>query len=313
MTIRPYRGSDEAALLAVWYAALTHDRIDETTFRLKILLDPNFDPARLLVAETGNGELAGFLYSIVRRVPYYNIGLEPEQSWITAFGVHPDWQRKGIGSSLLRSALVRLEQSGCKRVSVSPYTPHYFTPGVDEHAYPAAIRFLLAHGFRIVSRPISMRANLTGFQVPAEIEESAGRLGREQGITIRQVQSADLPELLPILVEHFGWDWFRFAGDYLHEMYQHGSSEICLLVARQHGDVVGYCQMRRERFGPFGVRPDMRGQGLGRVMLFRCLSIMHMKGYHCAWFLWTGDDAARLYRRAGFETVRRFAILHKDL
>ena len=53
----------------------------------------------------------------------------------------------------------------------------------------------------------------------------------------------------------------------------------------------------------------LRGQGIGRVLLLRCLAEMRAKGFHCAWFLWTGQNAARLYERVGFHTVRRFAVM----
>jgi mycothiol synthase len=43
------------------------------------------------------------------------------------------------------------------------------------------------------------------------------------------------------------------------------------------------------------------------------LSEMLKKNFHAAWFLWTGDDAARLYSQVGFHEVRRFAVLIKEL
>jgi ribosomal protein S18 acetylase RimI-like enzyme len=53
-----------------------------------------------------------------------------------------------------------------------------------------------------------------------------------------------------------------------------GADDICLLVAVQGERIVGCCQQRRERFGPFGVDPALRSQGVGRVLLFRCLAEM---------------------------------------
>jgi hypothetical protein len=43
------------------------------------------------------------------------------------------------------------------------------------------------------------------------------------------------------------------------------------------------------------------------------LGTMLTKGFHCAWFLWTGQDAARLYALAGFRQVRQFAVMKRDL
>ncbi len=314
VTIRPYRGTDEAALLPLWNATLTCDPIDEAGFRTRVLLDANFDPAGLLVAEAkGDSQLAGFLLSITRRVPLFLQGLEPEQAWITAFGVRPDRQRQGIGQQLFDTALERLAGQGRQRVLISPYTPNYVAPGVDVDAYPAALAFLQGRGWKITSTPISMRAELTGFQIPAEIAALEQRLAEQASVVVRPVRPADLPVLLPFIARNFGWDWFRFAQDALLQLFGPGSDEICFLVAARGDEIVGYCQQRRERFGPFGVAPALRGQGIGRLLLFHCVAAMLAKGFHCAWFLWTGINAARLYELAGFRQVRQFAILQRDI
>jgi mycothiol synthase len=311
VAIRPYRGADEAALLVLWNQALTHDRIDAARFRTQVLLDANFDPAGLLLAEL-DGQLAGFVLSLVRQTPLFLQGLEPELAWITAFGVRPAQQRQGIGGQLFEAALGRLAGLGRRRVLISPYTPNYFTPGVDVDAYPAAMAFLQGRGWQVTSQPISMRAELTGFQIPAAIQELEQRLAG-QGVAVRPVQAADLPELLPFIARHFGWDWYRFAQEALLQRFGPGADDLCFLVATRGAEIVGYCQQRRERFGPFGVAPAQRGLGVGRLLLFRCLDAMLAKGFHCAWFLWTGRNAARVYELAGFRQARQFAILQRDI
>lgn len=310
-TIRPYMGQDEAALLELWNASMTHDQINAAVFRTKVLLDLNFDPQGLLIAET-EGRLVGFVLSLARQVPQMLDGLQPENAWITAFGVHPDYRRRGIGRMLFTQALERLAQQGRREVVISPYTPNYFVPGVDQAAYPPALAFLRALGWQVVSEPISMRVETTGFQIPAEIQACEQALAAE-GYSIRPVSPADLPNLMPFIARHFGWDWVRHAQEYLLELFGPGSDQICFLVAEQQGRIVGYCQQRRERFGPFGVDPALRSKGIGRVLLFRCLSEMLAKGFHSAWFLWTGRNAARVYAAAGFHEVRQFAVFKKTL
>jgi ribosomal protein S18 acetylase RimI-like enzyme len=311
VVIRPYRGSDEADLLRVWNAALTHDPINEATWRTRVLLDANFAADGVLVAERA-GRLCGFVLSIARQVPLFLQGLEPEVAWITAFGVLPDCRRQGIGRQLFDTALTRLRALGRKRVLLSPYTPNYFTPGVDLAAYPEAIAFLAAAGWETFSKPVSMRVELTGFQVPPEIVAKQEALQAE-GIVVRPLQAADVPALLPFIVQHFGWDWFRHAQEVLTELLGRGADDICFFVALQGEQIVGYCQQRRERFGPFGVAKQMRGKGVGRILLFRCLASALARNFHCAWFLWTSDENARLYSLAGFRQVRRFAVLKKML
>lgn len=305
VTLRPYRGDDEAALLQLWTQCLSHDPLDAATLRTRLLLDPNFQSEGLLLAESRAG-LLGFVLSITRQVPLFLQGLEPERAWITAFGVHPEQRRQGLGRRLFAAALERLRP---RTVSISAYTPNYFIPGVDRDAYPAALAFLQAGGWEQVASPISMRAELTGFRLPPEILALEEQLSRQHGITVSPVSAADLPEMMPFIARHFGWDWYRFAQELLLQLFGPGSDEICFLVARQGERIAGYCQQRRERFGPFGVAPELRRLGVGRLLLFRCLASMLAKGFHCAWFLWTGEKAARLYALAGFRTVRRFAVM----
>ncbi len=311
MDIRPYQGRDEADLLAVWRAAMTHDRLSDDLFRTKVLLDPNFQPENLPVA-IEDGRVIGFVLGLTRQTPLFLQGLEPDKAWVTAFGVHPDYQRRGIGRALFGYLFERFQAQGRQTIDLSPYVPNYFVPGVDVAAYPGTITFLEnALGFKTLYQAISMGADLTGFQVPPEIAGLQARLEREQGVTVLPVTSADLPELMPFIVRHFGWDWYRHAQDYLLEIFGDTPHQTCFLVARQHGEIIGYCQQRRERFGPFGVNPDRRNLGVGRVLLFRCLEAMSARHVFYAYFLWTGEDAARLYSLAGFRRRRVFAVLRK--
>ena len=310
-TIRPFRGQEEAELLNLWNASMTHDRINPAVFRTKVLLDLNFNHQGLLVAES-DGKLVGFVLALSRQVPQFLDGLQPEEAWITAFGVHPSYRNQGIGTALFEQALSWLAGLGKQTVTIAPYTPNYFVPGIDMAAYPQSIQFLKARGWKVVSEPISMRNETTGFQIPESVREREQALV-EEGYSVCPVTSADLPELMTFIAEYFGWDWVRHAQDYLLELFGPGSDQISFLVATQNGKIVGYCQQRRERFGPFGVNPNLRSKGVGRVLLFHCLADMLAKGFHSAWFLWTGRDAARLYSIAGFKEVRQFAVMNKSL
>jgi ribosomal protein S18 acetylase RimI-like enzyme len=239
--------------------------------------------------------------------------MDEEQGWITAFAVQPAYQRRGIASALFRYADEHLLAQGRKTVSISPYVPNYFIPGVDIEAYHGAVDFLTRERFKIVDRAISMSVDLSRFQIPEEIR-TLEREREQDDITVRPVTAADLPELMPFIALTFGWDWFRHAQEYLLELFGgHNTRSICFLIARRQGKIVGYCQQRLERFGPFGVDPDCRNLGIGRLLLFNCLASMRARQTYYAYFLWTGDDAARLYSLAGFKRRREFVIMQKNL
>ena len=310
MLVRPYRAGDEAALLALWNATMHADPVNAATFRTQVLLDPNFRPEGLLLAEE-QGQLAGFVLVVYRQTPLFQQDLEPDLGWVWAFGVAGPWRRRGVGRQLMGAAMVYLAGAARKRVLVSPYTPGYFIPGVDTEAYAGAVTFLQALGWRVTSEPISMHVDLTGFLVPPHIRDLEGRLALEEGITVRSVQPADLLALTPFVVEHFGWDWYRLARENLVALFGAGSDELGVWVASRGSQVIGYCQHNRERFGPFGVDSALRGKGIGRVLLFRCLADMLAKGDHCAWFLWTSRRTAGLCAQAGYRMAGQFAIMER--
>ncbi len=309
--VRPYRAGDEAALLRTWNAALTSDPINATTWRQKVLLDPNFNAEGCLVAEA-KGEACGFVLSLTRQVPFFNDGLQPEDAWITAFGVDPAFQGQGLGRALLDTALERLQRLGRRQVSLAPYVPNYFTPGADVATYADGIAFLERRGFVVMSRPLSMRAELTGFHMPLDIAETAERL-RAEGIVVRPVEPPDIVPVLDFVRRHFSWDWHREASGVLQDLFAGDPRTVGMVIAVQGHDVLGYAQHRHERYGPFGVNPEIRSRGIGRVLLATMLTEMLKKNYHAAWFLWTDENAARLYARCDFHEVRRFAVMRKDL
>lgn len=309
--VRPYAPADEDAVLEVWNAALTADPISVGTWRSKVLLDPNFVPDGCPVVEA-DGRARGFLLSLARQVPFFENGLQPEESWVTAFGVHPDWRGRGFGGLVLDAACERLRRLDKKNVTLSTYVPNYFTPGADVAAYGGGIEFLTRRGFEVVSRPLSMRAELTGFTTPPQIAATQARL-RADGVEIRVVGPADIIPVLEFVRSHFSADWRREAADVLGDLFSGDPRRVSMLAAVRGAQVLGYAQHRSERFGPFGVDPALRGRGIGRVLLASTLTEMRKKEFHVAWFLWTGDDAARLYAQCGFREIRRFAVLRRPL
>jgi len=311
-TVRPYRPADEQQVLHVWNAAMWADPIDASGFRRTVLLDPNCRPEGLQVAEAG-ADIAGFMLALHRRVPNFRDGLQADQAWITAFGVLPNARRQGVGQRLLDASLAYAESDGARVVRIAPYVPNYVIPGVDVAAYPEAVALLERDGFTVTSRPLSMRAELTGFRIPEQIAQTAERLAAE-GIVIRPAVATDIPQVLDFAARLFSWDWWSNATEVLGALFAGGSSRgVGMWVAYNGGQLLGYSMHRAERFGPFGVDPALRSRGIGRVLLAETLLGMRRQQFHAARFLWTSDSAARLYAQCGFREVRRFAVMEKQL
>jgi GNAT superfamily N-acetyltransferase len=329
-SVRPYHPGDEESLVALWNACLPRDLIAPTVFQAKVLLDPNFDPLGLLLAQEGK-QIVGFLLALARRYPLFSAGLEELNGWITAFAVHPAQRRRGVGRALLAAGLQYLRARGRKLAWFSPYAPGYFTPGLDAAAYPDALAFLQAQGFVTAYQALSMERSLADFRYPPEATAAEERLA-SAGIIVRPYQPNDLWPLLAFTAQFFRGDWERFLREALarivggewpgdvvwvarDDRFSHAlqSAGVACEDLSEGEEIVGYCQHTGERFGPFGVREDYRGRGIGLVLLCHCLERMKGKSHHNAWFLWAGERAAHLYARVGFHEARRFAVLQREL
>jgi mycothiol synthase len=311
MNIRPFEPTDLRGVIDVWNAALTRDPMDERRFVTLVLLDPNFQAANLLVAVEDDSTV-GFALMMTRQVPFFTQGLEPEKAWMVAFGVHPEYRRRGIARALFEQCFKKLTAEGRKTLDVADYLPGYFMPGVDINAYTDALDMLENKlGFDKTLRLISMGANLASFSISPEVAALEQLRKRHDAVTVSLVTAVDVPEVLSFIAQHFEWDWVRHAREYLHEIFSGSPVPMCFLVARRRGAVVGFCQQRLERFGPFGVQEDFRGLGIGQILLFRCLAEMRAQNVHYSYFMWTEENAARLYTRAGYQKLREFDILRK--
>lgn len=315
VTIRPYRGGDEPGIVRAWNRAMPQDPIDLGRWVKTVLCDANFDPNGLWVAE-GEGGIAGFCLALRRRVPLWGDDLEPERGWITAFGVDPAWQGRGIASALFNEAERFLRAEGRKEVLVSPYAPNYFWPGVDPKAYPKAVRFLERRGYKALYEPVAMDKNIVGFAVPEEVEALEAERVKE-GYRFGPLTPGRLYEVIAFAGEMFNPDWGRV----IREAVRSGVAyDQCLIATGPDGRIAGFALFGGydgilERFGPFGVDPAQRGKGLGKILLYRSLEAMRARGAHGAWFLWTGvaTAAGQLYLKAGFEVTRSFKVMKRPL
>ena len=302
-------------LVDAWCRSAPRDPITTDRFRDLVLLDANFRPDGLRLAYAGD-RMIGAAYAVVRQVAMTGADLEPERGWIPFFFVAPEARGQGAGRALLSSALDWLRAAGRKEADFASYTPGYVLPGLDADAYPEAAGLLAGLGFRRLYQAAAMDRSLAAYTTPDAIH------GRLAGLEARGFRfgAPTVDELVPLVTlaaERFSADWARAIRDAVRS----GLPLDHIVLARDPSQAVvgwamwGAYEHRLERFGPFGVRDDQRGLGLGEVLLHLSLSRMRALGAYSAWFLWTGEDspAGRLYRKAGFTVSRRFDVLRAVL
>jgi GNAT superfamily N-acetyltransferase len=134
-----------------------------------------------------------------------------------------------------------------------------------------------------------------------DLPDSAPYYERAQvaGYAIRRADPWDRDRMRHFVKENFGPLWAVEAD----RAFVH--APITAYVATRSGEIGGFAAYectRRGYFGPTGVREDLRGRGLGAVLLFRCLESMLEMGY--AYAVIGGVGPAEFYEK----TVGAFVI-----
>jgi len=316
ITVRPFNTGDEHVMLTLWRASMPSDGIDSDILSIKVLADPNFDPEGCLIARVED-QAVGFALALGRKMVLGPEGdLEPDSGWITVFGVAPRFRRRGVASELFDRAEGFLREHGHRHIEVSTYAPNYFWPGVDSDRYPDAQKFLQARGYRRLYSAVSMDKNLVGFSIPPEVLE-VKRQREAEGYRFTYLSPRYLRPLIEFNQRVFYPDWTRAIRE---SILRRVPWDRTWLALAPDDTLCGFAQFGAydyvpDRFGPFGVDDTRRGTGLGKVLLNLTLEDMATRGFHNAWFLWTGEKtpAGYLYQRTGFQVTRRFEIFARDL
>ncbi|HZT42840.1 MAG TPA: GNAT family N-acetyltransferase [Chthonomonadaceae bacterium] len=313
VTIRPFRAKDLSPVVALWNRCLFKDPITEERFWRLFLLDANFDAEGALVAEA-EGAIVGFLQAIVRKYPLGSLGVQPQTGWITAFFVHPDRRQQRIGTRLLEAGLDFLRGKGRSEALCNGYAPYYIFPGVDVD-YREGLAFLEAHGFTCVGEPVAMGMPLEGVRMPEPVRARYAAL-QQEGYEVRMFAREDTLPLLAFAEAHFP-QWQPS----LREGLQHDNREI--ILATQGGEIAGFAQWQNPhndppagapcRFGPFGVRDDLRSRGIGAVLFYTLIERVTGNGARYLWFGWAGGRNLSFYERAGCHITRRFRLYKRRL
>lgn len=273
--------------------------LSEQQFLNLFMADPLFDPNLAIVAKS-SGETIGFMQFI--RKPNDTVG------FLTQFFVKIRAQRKGVGSAMLDAGVGLLKGAGCEIVRCNGYAPIYIAPGVDQ-TNTAARALLEGHGFKPVSEAVAMGMELTG--VPPFPDAVL-----DPGLQVRMMRASDTDALLSFIASHFPY-WLDCAeGSF-------AAGNFCTAIALRGPEVVGFAQWQNTvtdppdgalgRFGPFGVHPEIRSQGIGAAIFNELVRSVSEDGARYLWFGWGGGRNQSFYERAGCIVLKQFLLYERQL
>lgn len=241
----------------------------------KIFGDSDFKPESTFLLRSGD-EIIGFAASVVRNRTTETTG------YIKFFAVHPEFQRKGIGSRLLSETEQILWRQGAERIRLFESYPNYYMPGVDKN-YIQAIAFFESRGYKKFNETANMRVHLleTPFETQQELE-----ILRTKGVVVKRAEIADKANLLNWITINFT-EW-KYE---IEESYK--NNPVTTFIAQSGESIAGFASYDTNNrgigwFGPMGTDKQFRGLSIGRVLLKLCLIELRDIGYTSAIIPWVG-------------------------
>lgn len=250
-------------------------------------------PVVRLVAEV-DGRVVGFAFGSVRDATGFLDGWAVERSS----------RLHGTGSALLRECERALVAEGATSLSVGGNTWGYAWPALDP-GYTAALALLERRGYARADTLLNMDVPLDGWK-PGSAPQALRRNGTD--VELRRAGHADAQALVDF-ARTFSEPWAHEAGRAT------GRREAAAFLALRDDRVVGFaCHgvYREGWFGPTGVDPSERGNGLGEALLRLCLDDLAAAGTEVAQISWIGPMEF-YHRTVGARCRRVFLVLRRPV
>lgn len=228
--------------------------------------DVEGDPKLSCVASLGS-HICGFCLVVIRQVKGEQI------AYIKLMGVAPAFQRSGVGTALLCEAEAFAKRHQAKRLRWYDVPKNYFMPGLDPF-YSKTIAFVERNGFKRNGDAVNLSADLA-----QNWDTSSAELKlNEIGIKLKRASKADFKTVLDWIREEFPL-WEYEVNNALNE-----NPSAVHLAFEKENEWIGFAAFNGNNkgtawFGPMGTSQRARRNGIGAVLLKRCLADLQKQGY----------------------------------
>lgn len=280
ISFRNYMVSDFPEILKLVQSSHDLDSVTEELMHEKLYEDPAWMPENCWIAEFRR-EIIGFQFSVVREIR------EQKICFVKLMAVAKNYRRRGVGTRLLQKSLDLARENRCNKIRFYDSTLNYLMPGIDP-GYTAAVCFAEKHGFIKWDLAINMEVSLdySDWECGKEIKKL-----KTKGVEIRRAEITDLDSLLKLLDEK----WPLWKNELSVAMVNNPVSAFLAFKDQKVMAFAAYHGNNRGTgwFGPMGTHPELRGMGIGGVLLKLCMKDLNSMGFQKSIIPWV--DPVKFY------------------
>ncbi len=264
------------------------------TFENATLNSKYFIPEFSIVALNKNDEIIAF-FMVAMKKPYIFRKMR-DIATLKFFIVHKEWRLKGIGTYLYNLLLDRVKNSKYKcyrmKLDVMVSIPDYWFPGLDPR-HTEALFFLKKHGFKKKHERINLCVDLEHFpdvEPPSELSD----------YKISRIVDKDKNELVPLSFMPKVYQMISWPQE-VASSFQNDPKTTFIAQDIRNGKILGFATHSvgfPGAFGPTGVNKNIRGLGLGSLLLKWCLWDLKQMGFQQCIIRYVSENTAYFYLKS---------------
>ncbi|MWV42086.1 GNAT family N-acetyltransferase [Paenibacillus sp. HJL G12] len=309
------------AVIDLWNKEAVKDGYKELTEQSFVQIfasSPYFDKENTFVL-LEDGQVKGFACGCTGD----DLPLGQVAGYITCIVLDEKSQTDENYKRLLESLEKRFQALGKKQSEVLFFNPMmlpWYIPDTAKHEHNNApgvpvdsrlYSFLLSEGYVERAKECAMYLNLAKFSTPQDIRNKEEKAA-ESGYMVELFDSAKHHGVNDMLQGLNNPLWEK-------EIGKCTSEGVPVVIAAHKNQVVGFAgpvireENGRGYFAGIGVHPEHEGHGLGTVLFFKlCEAFQAIGTGYMSLYTGISNPAIRIYEKAGFQTVKQFAVMRRE-
>lgn len=275
--------------------------------------DPFYETAGTWLARDGE-KVIGYVLSKTMKNAGPELGRFQGRGGIGALCVHPDFQKRGIGTELLNRAEEYLRENGSPVTTL--YYPHHILPGVPEECSAARV-LLEKRGYTNWRECADLKRDLRDFQIPEKVRRA---LEQNPNVEVRPARDDESTRVIEFVEREFPGGWTYSTKNH----FARGGAAHDIIVALENEEVIGFCHtadfhsnwlmpntywfpLLGEKYGglgPVGLGKAQRKRGLGLALTALAVENLKNRGVQTMAIDWT--NLVAFYEQLGFEVWKKY-------